>query len=484
MSDPPSLETERPQADGKEEEEDVKDAGDQGQVNDEKPSAPVLLFPTEKKGGGMGDDFVKRYELMKRKRDEDDGATKRAKEASAATVKETACAAEDSDEDEEEEEDDEEEKEQKKQEEYSAWVEDIVQVMYAFANSTKVSESLMDVAWLPQYPEEPSTMRVYAGNVGGNVHKLLLGTSNPHGANHIFVAETVIPYTFSPSLQGGDPRRSKGNGPSGCEITVVRRQIPHPTTVVKLAYSPLKPNLFTAKCTTGPILLHDLKTDSETPAARLVGHDGAGFGLEWSPYKEGLMASAGNDKTVMLWDCEGNLLMKNKQPGVAEIAPLAVMHGHDDCVGAVSWNRGDPTLLASTGDDCKLCIWDTRALSAPSATATVSPNYKNSIEGNPSFGVNCVSFHLNADPSETLAGNLLATGDTHGKVELRDMRKIESPLLTVQAGAEITCMKWMSGGVSSEDGSRFMVGLADGRLEVYDLRYAHTSLSDGGNGDA
>lgn len=38
------------------------------------------------------------------------------------------------------------------------------------------------------------------------------------------------------------------------------------------------------------------------PDLRLKGHDKEGYGLSWSPFKEGLLLSASHDHKICLWD--------------------------------------------------------------------------------------------------------------------------------------------------------------------------------------
>ena len=70
-----------------------------------------------------------------------------------------------------------------------------------------------------------------------------------------------------------------------------------------------KPNMVGAKTSGSEVYVFDctkqgLKSqDGECdPDLRLRGHDKEGYGLSWSPFKEGYLLSGSNDCKICLWD--------------------------------------------------------------------------------------------------------------------------------------------------------------------------------------
>ncbi len=88
-------------------------------------------------------------------------------------------------------------------------------------------------------------------------------------------------------------------------------------------------------------------TPEARPSAQLQGHDGAVQSIAFA--RDGsILASAGADTTVRLWDLE-------REEEIGE--PLA---GHEESVTSVAFSP-DGELLASAGQDDTLRLWDVDA---------------------------------------------------------------------------------------------------------------------------
>jgi DNA excision repair protein ERCC-8 len=91
----------------------------------------------------------------------------------------------------------------------------------------------------------------------------------------------------------------------------------------------------------------------------LRGHTGKVIAVEWSPRQEHILASAGSDGTIRIWDvrkaqaCMAMLDMYNSR---REIRP-AIPKAHADTVNGIAWTE-DGLTLVSTGHDNKLRVWD------------------------------------------------------------------------------------------------------------------------------
>jgi WD40 repeat protein len=95
----------------------------------------------------------------------------------------------------------------------------------------------------------------------------------------------------------------------------------------------------------GSICVWDIKkTDPSLPLKVLEGHVGNVWSLSMSPANGSIIASAGEDKTVRIWDINDGTCIK-------------VLEGHIKVVRAVAFNI-DGSRLASSSWDQNICIWD------------------------------------------------------------------------------------------------------------------------------
>ncbi|KAF7293329.1 WD40 repeat-like protein [Mycena kentingensis (nom. inval.)] len=95
------------------------------------------------------------------------------------------------------------------------------------------------------------------------------------------------------------------------------------------------------------------------PQIRLFGQTQEGFGLAWSPVKEGHILEASEDTTVCHWD------ITSYASKDASIQPTTTFVGHTAVVKYVDWHTKQENMLASVGDDKMLMIWDTCAATQP-----------------------------------------------------------------------------------------------------------------------
>jgi histone-binding protein RBBP4 len=105
-------------------------------------------------------------------------------------------------------------------------------------------------------------------------------------------------------------------------------------------------------------------TNSEIkPEVRCVGHEKEGYGLAWSSFQDGRLASAGDDKMVCVFDIQSGpratvgAANSNVAASVPMIGPTRKLVGHADVVEDVAWHRHHKDLLASVGDDKHLFMY-------------------------------------------------------------------------------------------------------------------------------
>ncbi len=129
----------------------------------------------------------------------------------------------------------------------------------------------------------------------------------------------------------------------------------------------------------------------------LVGHTDSVEDVLWSPNESNVLASCSVDKSIRIWDCRAspdkacmitvsgahqsdvNVIDWNKHEpfivsggddgfikvwdlrtlnGSATPEPVATFKHHTAPITSVQWNRKDPTVLASSGADDQICLWD------------------------------------------------------------------------------------------------------------------------------
>lgn len=125
---------------------------------------------------------------------------------------------------------------------------------------------------------------------------------------------------------------------------------------------PQNPFLVATKTVTSSVYLFDMsRHDSKPPPDGkcmpdliLTGHENEGYGLAWSPVKEGLLISGSDDKQICLWDI--NATTKQSK----ELAAKQIFKKHTNVVEDVAWHLRHEYMFASVGDDNKLIVWDTR----------------------------------------------------------------------------------------------------------------------------
>jgi len=184
-----------------------------------------------------------------------------------------------------------------------------------------------------------------------------------------------------------------------------------------VAPCPQRPQLLASKTATGEVLLFDYK--AERPAPRGGGPGGArpdailappggaavdGFALGWSPLQRHLLASGGNDGRMCVWDVEA---------ASSSGLPHALLHdraAHTGPLCDLGFSRMQPVLVATVGDDRMLRLWDMRGGSAPQASSPVSDDDVLAVDW---------SHHRE---------QVLATAGKDNMVQVWDLRHMKSPL--------------------------------------------------------
>jgi len=150
----------------------------------------------------------------------------------------------------------------------------------------------------------------------------------------------------------------------------------HASCVYQALFSPHQPEVVATCSTDGTLKIFDLRTatGAYTPAsntftnplstaALTVPASGTEIlSLDWNKYQPFVLASAGVDKMVKVWDCRmvklGGQAGSPVEPGVGGICETQLA-GHEYAVRKVQWSPHRPDLLASASYDMTCRVWST-----------------------------------------------------------------------------------------------------------------------------
>lgn len=283
--------------------------------------------------------------------------------------------------------------------------------------------------------------------------KLILGTHTSEDEdNYLLVAKVCMP-ADDMDIDGreGDGKQETGgygHNPAVAKIEIHQR-ILHEGEVNRARHMPQNPFFVATKSPGVDVYVFDTsKHPSDpgnnknfSPQIRLKGHEQEGYGMAWSPKKEGYIISGSDDKKVCLWDIS--------KCTTSECEALSTFSGHTSVVEDVQFHCHNPDMFGSCGDDKMLKLWDMR-----DSTKAI-----NSIQAHDAF-VNCLSFNPNSE-------YLVVTGSEDKTVALWDLRKLDAKtrLHTFETHTdEVFCVEW-----SPFNETILASASSDRRVNVWDL---------------
>ncbi|EEY58039.1 periodic tryptophan protein, putative [Phytophthora infestans T30-4] len=125
--------------------------------------------------------------------------------------------------------------------------------------------------------------------------------------------------------------------------------------VESIAWAPHNPSTIVASSEDGVVVGFDVRMNGSAPLFRFDAHAGAVSAISFSAQVPGLLATAGVDKTVKLWDLKDNapLCVTSKEMNVVRrnIAPGELF--------TLSFYQDSPFMLGVGGSKGVLALWDT-----------------------------------------------------------------------------------------------------------------------------
>eukprot|EP00929_Paragymnodinium_shiwhaense_P000598 TRINITY_DN100850_c0_g1_i1.p1 TRINITY_DN100850_c0_g1~~TRINITY_DN100850_c0_g1_i1.p1 ORF type:complete len:477 (+),score=96.37 TRINITY_DN100850_c0_g1_i1:137-1567(+) len=322
-------------------------------------------------------------------------------------------------------------------EEHLSWRTNAV-VLYDLFLCCTLEWPALSVAWLP--------------DEDGQNCRLVVGThtdANSRGEARVLVLQLSCDAV---SRLENDPWMSwEADGVSelegfGCEALdgrgplYVTRELRHPTEVNRLAPCPHQPSLLASRAATGAVLLYDCKRDLEAdedawpigdPEASMVaaGAECDGFALCWSRMDRNLLATGGNDGRLCVWDTAAAL------KGPRATSPLVNFKAHNGALCDASYSSSSPCMLATVGDkDRLLQLWDLRC----------------HLKGAAPDAVPKAQSHVVASDDEVLSVDWsykrewqVATAGKQQTVRIWDMRSLKTPCQSLRGhDADTVAVRW------------------------------------------
>lgn len=125
----------------------------------------------------------------------------------------------------------------------------------------------------------------------------------------------------------------------------MRRPSLQGTTAIDVSWHLLHESLFGSVTHDQKLMILDIRSDISNPSQSVDAHTAEVNCLSFNPYSEFILAT-GSAKSVALWDLR-NLKL--------ELHPF---ESHKDEIFQVQWSPHNETILASSGTDRRLNVWD------------------------------------------------------------------------------------------------------------------------------
>ncbi|KYQ89529.1 WD-40 repeat-containing protein [Tieghemostelium lacteum] len=253
------------------------------------------------------------------------------------------------------------------------------------------------------------------------IEKLILGTHTSDAEqNYLMVAKVQLPVDEATidSLKYDDQKGEVGGIGNVAEKIEIIQKINHEGEVNRARAMPQNQSVIATKTVSSDVYIFDtsnhlsLPSDNKcTPDLVLKGHQKEGYGVSWSPLKQGYLLSSSDDGTICMWDI--NDVTKSDRT----VNALHTFKGHQSVAEDVAWHYIQENYFGSVDDDKKLFLWDTRQ-QTPVQQVVAHSAEVNSLSFNP------------------FCEFLIATGSNDKTVALWDMRNLSTRLHSLVSHSE------------------------------------------------
>ncbi|KAF8408773.1 hypothetical protein HHK36_004842 [Tetracentron sinense] len=251
-------------------------------------------------------------------------------------------------------------------EEYKIWKKN-TPFLYDLVITHALEWPSLTVEWLLEREEPPG--KDYS------VQKMILGThTSENEPNYLMLAQVQLPLEDAENdarqvefgvlyslARREDATVTSTFVQTGSREVQIIQQIHHDGEVNRARYMPQNPFIIATKTVSAEVYVFDYSKHPSkppldgacSPDLRLRGHNTEGYGLSWSPFKQGHLLSGSDDAQICLWDI--NATPKNKS-----LEAMQIFKVHEGVVEDVAWHLRHGYLFGSVGDDQQLLIWDLR----------------------------------------------------------------------------------------------------------------------------
>ncbi|KAF7191886.1 Histone acetyltransferase [Pseudocercospora fuligena] len=132
----------------------------------------------------------------------------------------------------------------------------------------------------------------------------------------------------------------------------------HKDAINSLSFHPKHDKLFATGSADKTIGVFDLRFPDHGKIHSLEGHKDIITKVDWHPMDASIIASSSNDRRIIFWDLSKG--GAEQTPEDAEDGPpeMLFMHGgHTNRISDFSWNKNDPWVMCSTGEDNLVQVW-------------------------------------------------------------------------------------------------------------------------------